>query len=161
MWAEEQQPHWLALLRPVPQLYLISSWSKLSKSRPERSAMERVLLNFPRDASLIFACIFAWAIALNDDCDQRGEVFPVWSPADCPVPPAPQGNVSLNGLWLPALASQKIPEENREQWFPICGPRTLKAQNDELQLFNVNSLDSLFGLDVTPPSNYVIQGNSH
>lgn len=57
---------WLSIkhmLRPVT--YLISSWSKLSSSRPERSAMDSVLLNLLQVTSFIFACIFAWAMMMN------------------------------------------------------------------------------------------------
>lgn len=48
------------------QLYLASSWSKLSRSRPQRSAMDRLLLNLAVVASVIFACILAWAMPESD-----------------------------------------------------------------------------------------------
>ena len=48
--------------RPVTEDYLDSSWSKLSSRRPERSAMDMVLLNLLFVPSFILACILAWAM---------------------------------------------------------------------------------------------------
>lgn len=84
---------WLSIkhmLRPVT--YLISSWSKLSSSRPERSAMDSVLLNLLQVASFIFACIFAWAMMMNtrhkaDPFRSKNKSRVRLTPS-CPAPPA-------------------------------------------------------------------------
>lgn len=86
--------------------------------------------------------------------------FPCGVQLTVPLLRRPRGTFPKMGCDFLRSLHRRFPRRP-EQWFPICGPRTLKAQNDELQLFSVNSLNNLFGLDVTPPSNCVTQGNSH
>lgn len=148
------------MLRPVTPLYLISSWSKLSRSRPERSAMDRVLLNFAHWASLIFACIFAWAMmmmmVMNDYCfdPSRIEVLPVcdqqcelfsWLYCGCSGCSGAPGRTFPNmGCDFLHSVLEKFPEEprtvvlNGRSEDPLQVPRNTHFQTLQVTLFFIS-----------------------
>lgn len=104
------------------QLYLASSWSKLSRSRPERAAMDRLLLNLAVVASVIFACILARAMP---ECDggsrlwsAREETRPhgaqlAWLWRDSSDAPGSAFPILGCGFFTPS--AQKLPEETRRE----------------------------------------------
>lgn len=96
--------------------HLTSSWSKLSRSRPERSAMDRLLLNLAVVASVIRACILAWAMP-GSDGRVAGWTFTIgsgrrdasarrWSWAGVRERRCSWENISKHGLRLPSLFPQ-------------------------------------------------------
>lgn len=116
-----------------PMLYLISSWSKLSRSRPERSAIDSVLLNLPQGASFIFACIFAWAMLINDyrrwfvpetESCVRARLWSVQLSVAPPAAAAPLGEHFLTWAAASSLTPRRSFPRSPEKRFLSCGPRT-------------------------------------